>query len=184
MKYFLLTCCCLLVLCSQAQSVKTLGDNGNATVLFSPPLKHLQITSPYGMRFHPILKKRCFHSGIDLRASHDTVFAILSGTVLKASSDNGYGNYIKIAHGKGYVSTSAHLSKIFVKQGDKVKAGQALAITGNTGLSSGEHLHFGVSKYGQPINPLPFLAELAYYNNLLIEKQIIQIFKTVKYVKF
>lgn len=140
-------------------------DDVPGSVLFSPPLRHLAVTSGFGYRFHPILKSPMFHSGIDFRACNDTVFAILAGIITHQTESPGYGKRISIFLGKQYECLYAHLSQTFVSKGEWVEPGQAIGITGNSGLSTGEHLHFEVTNAGKPVNPLPFLATLTKYNN-------------------
>ncbi|MFV0591550.1 MAG: M23 family metallopeptidase [Draconibacterium sp.] len=137
----------------------------NVSHLFSLPLHHLTVTSDFGDRLHPILKFQRFHSGIDFLARSDTVFAILSGIVTQQTESPGYGKCISLFLGKQYECLYAHLSQSFVKKGDFVSPGQAIGITGNTGLSTGEHLHFSVTNAGKPVDPLPFLATLTNYFN-------------------
>jgi len=121
-----------------------------------------RVTSPYGMRKHPILRKYKMHTGIDIGASYgSSIVAAASGTVImsKYDSSGGYGNMVVIDHGvnsKGQQITTlyAHASKLLVKVGDKVKAGQVIAKVGSTGLSTGNHCHFEVRVNGETINPL------------------------------
>ena len=142
-------------------------DDARGSVLFSPPLRHLAVTSGFGYRFHPILKSQMFHSGIDFRARNDTVFAVLAGIITQKTESPGYGKRISIYLGKQYKCLYAHLSQTFVNKGEWVEPGQAIGITGSSGLSTGEHLHFEVTKAGKPVNPLQFLATLTkYYKHL------------------
>lgn len=123
------------------------------------PLKYLEITSPYGMRFHPIKKRWLLHSGVDFRAYKDTVLSVLDGIIHSSGYNKALGYFIKVQSGN-YILTYAHLSQYFYLYKMKVDAGQALGITGNTGLSTGEHLHFAVYHNGNPIEPLGFLKTL------------------------
>lgn len=111
------------------------------------------ITSPYGYRNCPF-HGREFHSGIDIGISYGNVVATRAGTVTRASSFGGYGNCIDISHGGGLSSRYAHLSKFKVKKGDKVSAGQIIAISGSTGNSTGPHLHFEIRENGKTVSPL------------------------------
>ena len=120
------------------------------------PLKHICLTSPYGYRIHPITGKYSYHAGIDLRARSDTVFAVLPGTVERTAYDPFHGLYIKLAHGD-FATIYGHLSQIFVFQEDSVKAGTAIGLSGSSGRTTGEHLHFAVQYHGRYINPLKFL---------------------------
>lgn len=117
------------------------------------------IISGFGMRKHPILKYKRMHTGLDMRASTGTpVYATADGIVkLVGSSRGGYGRQIEIDHGGlGYVTKYAHLSEIEVKKGQRVKRGDIIALSGNTGLSSGPHLHYEIHKNGSKIDPLDY----------------------------
>lgn len=119
------------------------------------PLKNMHITCPYGWRTHPIHKDKRFHYGVDLRAPMRTkIYAIADGKVVNMESGSGYGLSIKIDHGNGVVSFYAHLSAWKVNLGDPVAAGQVVALSGNTGLSTGPHLHFGIYVNGAAVDPL------------------------------
>ena len=127
----------------------------------SNPLKKMYVTCPYGWRIHPIYKDRRFHHGADLRAALATeIYAIADGKVTFAKEDGGYGLAVRIAHKNKVVSFYAHCSALKVKVGDIVKAGQVVALSGNTGLSTGPHLHFGIYVDGAAVNPLQFLADV------------------------
>lgn len=113
-----------------------------------------RMSSPYGYRVHPVLKYRTMHDGVDLAAPTGTdVYATGNGTVVKAHREPAYGNFIEINHGFGYRTCYAHLSKIFVKEGDSVKRGQVIGHVGSTGRSTGPHLHYEVRYRGTPVNP-------------------------------
>jgi murein DD-endopeptidase MepM/ murein hydrolase activator NlpD len=121
-----------------------------------------RMASGYGYRIHPIFKTHKFHSGIDFTAPKGTpIYATGNGTVSTAENGSGYGNHIVINHGYGYYSLYAHMSKIAVKKGQKVNRGDLLGYIGNTGTSTGPHLHYEVIKGGQKINPINF-----FYNDL------------------
>lgn len=116
-----------------------------------------EITSPYGMRKHPILRKYKMHTGVDIGASHgSSIVAANSGTVIMAQYDKsgGYGNMIVIDHGGGITTLYAHASKLLAKVGTEVKTGDVIAKVGSTGLSTGNHLHFEVRDNGELKNPL------------------------------
>jgi murein DD-endopeptidase MepM/ murein hydrolase activator NlpD len=123
----------------------------------SLPLREFKINSGFGNRTHPVTRRmNVFHTGIDLYARSDTVFAILPGKVIKVSSDLVTGNYIIIAHG-AYSSVYGHLSNSFVRVGDLVASGTSIAISGHTGRVTGEHLHFGIKHKRSFIDPLRML---------------------------
>lgn len=122
-----------------------------AGVNFVPPIK-ARISSKPGMRRHPILKKRKFHAGWDYAAPKGTpVKAAAKGKVNFAGNAGAYGKLIKITHGEGYETRYAHLSKILVKAGQEVSAGQHIGNVGSTGRSTGPHLHFEKRLNGKPL---------------------------------
>lgn len=127
------------------------------------PLRHLELTSGYGYRIHPVTGRFCFHSGIDLRARHDTVFAVLPGRVSFLGCDAVTGVHIRLNTGD-FTFLYGHLSQVFVMAGDSVDAASPLGVTGSSGRVTGEHLHFSVSYRHKPVNPLLFLRGLT--NNL------------------
>ncbi len=112
------------------------------------------VTSEYGMRFHPVLKVNKLHTGMDVGCySGSTVVAAQSGTVLKATYNTAYGNYIVIDHGNGVSTLYAHNSVLLVSAGQKVTKGQTISKSGNTGYSTGPHMHFEVLINGNTTNP-------------------------------
>ncbi|MBQ9441020.1 MAG: M23 family metallopeptidase [Alphaproteobacteria bacterium] len=132
--------------------------NSNTGSMFIQPIIYKKISSPFGLRVHPITGKSKIHTGVDLKANIGTpVKASASGTVTKASYFSGYGNYININHAGGLKTAYAHLSKILVRNGQYVKQGQIIAYSGNSGNSTGPHLHYEVMKNGRYINPLSFV---------------------------
>lgn len=117
-----------------------------------------RISSEFGPRFHPIHKEMRNHDGIDIPASAGTpIVAAKSGEVIISKYNVGYGNYVAIAHGNGYITLYAHCSKRLVNVGDPVAEGQKIAEVGSTGWSTGNHLHFGVKLNDQWVNPLPYV---------------------------
>jgi murein DD-endopeptidase MepM/ murein hydrolase activator NlpD len=123
------------------------------------PLKSLRTTSPFGYRIHPVTGKYAFHAGVDLKAKHDTVFAIMDGMVKTMGYNKLLGIYVCLDHGCCQ-SLYGHLSQLLVNQADSVQAGDPIAITGATGRVTGEHLHFSISCGGHPIDPLKFLYQI------------------------
>lgn len=133
------------------------------------PLKsNLYITSGYGSRIHPIFGSLKMHNGIDLKANYEDVHAVLDGIITEAGWDSkGGGNFIKIKHFNRFETSYLHLSEIYCKVGEKVRAGFIIGKSGNTGNSTGPHLHFAVKEFGQSINPYHFLNDLNKANNLI-----------------
>ncbi|QIY83750.1 M23 family metallopeptidase [Chryseobacterium sp. NEB161] len=133
------------------------------------PLKNnLSITSAYGSRIHPIFGMQKMHNGIDLKADHEDVYAVLDGIVIESGWDSkGGGNYIKIKHFDRFETAYLHLSQLYYRTGEKVRAGFIIGKSGNTGNSTGPHLHFAVKKYGRSINPAHFLNDLINANQLI-----------------
>ncbi len=113
-----------------------------------------RITSPFGVRVHPILERSLFHRGVDIANRTGTfISATADGTVIRVGHDDITGIYVKIRHGYGYTTLYAHLSMVLVKKGDKVKRFQHIATLGNTGRTTGPHVHYEVRKNGSAINP-------------------------------
>lgn len=148
---------------SLAKKIQALSSKGSkyiGGVIEWPVPGHYRITSGYGYRIHPILKKKKLHTGIDIAAPTGTsVVAGNKGTVIFAGYYGGYGYTVIVDHG-GQVSTLyAHNSKLLVKEGEKVEKGEAIAKIGSTGLSTGPHLHFEVRENGQHKNPMNYLGK-------------------------
>jgi murein DD-endopeptidase MepM/ murein hydrolase activator NlpD len=128
------------------------------------PLKYLQLSSSYGYRIHPLTGKYAFHAGVDLRARHDTVFAVMNGLTETVSYDTFLGVNIRLGH-DNVETIYGHLSRVFVSPGQQVEAGEPIGITGATGRVTGEHLHFSVRFGNRYIDPLEFI-----YQNLINNK--------------
>ncbi|HHZ20118.1 MAG TPA: peptidoglycan DD-metalloendopeptidase family protein [Firmicutes bacterium] len=117
-----------------------------------------RISSPFGWRRHPVLKKRKYHTGIDIAAPHGlAIRASDHGIVIYSGWNGGYGKMISIDHGNKISTLYAHCSRLFVEKGDRVTQGQHIANVGSTGLSTGPHLHFEVRVNGTPDNPMNYL---------------------------
>jgi len=127
---------------------------------FIKPIEGARLSSNYGYRHHPVLKRAKFHKGIDLAAKKGTpILAPADGIVIVAQPAGGYGNYVRIRH-PGKVETAyAHLSRYHakLKVGLKIAKGDIIGYVGNTGRSTGPHLHFEVIKKGRHVNPRPYL---------------------------
>jgi len=116
------------------------------------------ISSPFGNRFHPILRYNRMHTGADMSASSGTPIASCrAGTVVIAGSQGGYGNAVVIDHGGGMATLYAHQSRIAVSAGQRVSAGEVVGYVGSTGMSTGPHLHFEVRLSGNPVDPASYL---------------------------
>lgn len=116
------------------------------------------ITDVFGWRVHPIFGYQHLHDGIDIGIPMRTpVRAVAFGTVVLAGWNGGYGRTIKIEHPGGVTTLYGHLDGILVAQGQIVGSGEAIAVSGNTGNSTGPHLHFGVYLGGEPVDPMPLL---------------------------
>jgi len=112
------------------------------------------ISSRYGPRRHPILRFTRLHAGNDYRASHGTpIHAVTDGTVTYAGRHGGHGNYVRPRHAGGLGTGYAHMSRIAVRNGARVKRGQVIGYVGSTGLSTGPHLHLEVYRGGRTVNP-------------------------------
>ena len=140
----------------------------NFSKIVMPLNREISITSPYGTRMHPIFGASKFHNGIDLAANYENVYSVLDGVVTETGWDNkGGGNYIKIKHFDRFETAYLHLSEIYYRVGEFVNAGFIIAKSGNSGNSTGPHLHFSVKEFGQSINPTHFLNDLIKVNNLI-----------------
>lgn len=118
--------------------------------------------SGFGGRIHPIYKIRKMHTGIDFTAPVGTpIYATGDGRVTAVGVDGGYGRRVLINHGYSYTTLYGHMSRFAVKQGQHVKRGDLIGYVGNTGTSTGPHLHYEVHKNGRPVNPVNFM-----YNDL------------------
>lgn len=118
------------------------------------------ISSNYGMRKHPILKKKKMHTGVDINVlMGKDIVAANDGKVILAGTNGGYGKCIIIDHGGKIATLYAHNSKLLVKVGDKVTRGQVIAKCGSTGLSTGPHLHFEVRINGKHTDPMPYITK-------------------------
>ena len=120
------------------------------------PLSHIKVNSPYGYRKDPFTGKRKFHNGIDLHARSAKVFAMMQGRVIAVGQDKVSGKYVTLQHGNFTVSY-CHLSRVSASKGQVVKVGEVVGITGNTGRSTGEHLHITIRQKGKYINPKIFI---------------------------
>lgn len=123
------------------------------------PINWGWISSPYGQRVDPITGKVAWHSGVDFAGkAGSNVVAVASGVVVFSGKRSGYGKYIEINHGNGLVTRYAHHAQLLVSAGQIVKKGEAIAIMGSTGRSTGPHVHFEVVKNGRTQDPASYVA--------------------------
>lgn len=147
---------------SEPDIIEKLGNNNTSQShtdvtsvdysLVSLPLKNIHIGSGFGMRMHPIYHKRMMHNGIDLSARYESVYSMFPGTVIKVGQDNRSGKFVTVKTGD-YTISYCHLSQQYVKVNDFVNAGTIIACSGNTGASTGPHLHLTTKKDGKVFNP-------------------------------
>jgi murein DD-endopeptidase MepM/ murein hydrolase activator NlpD len=124
---------------------------------FSYPLaSNIEYASGFGLRFHPILKQLKLHAGVDIKAYYEPVLSIAAGIIKTVAWGEREGIYIVITHGD-FESVYAHLSKALVLPGQQVTVAETIAISGNTGMSSGAHLHFGMKYKGKFFDPKTLL---------------------------
>lgn len=127
------------------------------------------MTSSCGIRENPVLKRSELHNGIDIAVSENTdALAVRSGVVTYVGTSKTYGNLLKFKTDDGFTVMYAHLNKSLVNVGDKIKQGQKIAKTGNTGLSTGPHLHYSVWKGSMLIDPMQFVS-LKYTKDVELE---------------
>jgi murein DD-endopeptidase MepM/ murein hydrolase activator NlpD len=153
----LATCCSplaqLLRWGSDGQFFEASGMGQQRTGLLMPVVG--RITSNFGARRHPILGYTRMHGGVDFGApSGAPIYAVGDATVAHAGWHGGHGNMVKLDHGNGFGTGYAHMSRIAVSPGTRVRAGQVIGYVGSTGLSTGPHLHYELYKGGAKVNPL------------------------------
>lgn len=133
-------------------AIVTSSDNHHLMSLVALPLENIHINSGFGMRQHPIYHKRIMHNGIDLSARYEKVYSMFPGIVIKVGQDSRSGKFVTVRTGD-YTISYCHLLQQLVKEKEFVNAGTNIAISGNTGASTGPHLHLTTKKDGQAINP-------------------------------
>jgi len=122
------------------------------------PVAKLQFTSNFGIRSDPFRGTAAMHAGVDIPGPIGTpVYATADGIIARAERAGGYGNLIEVNHGKGIATRYGHLSKIIVRDHQRVKRGQLIGLMGSTGRSTGSHLHYEVRIDGSAVNPAPYL---------------------------
>ena len=137
------------------------SDGGNAPVTSgwrSPLTYPTYVSSPFGMRLHPVYKVWKMHKGVDLASRQgDTVVAVRSGVVTVATYGKSSGYYVVINHGDGFSSMYLHMTRYVVSVGQTVSQGQTIGYVGNTGVSTGAHLHFAITYNGSHVNPVNYI---------------------------
>jgi murein DD-endopeptidase MepM/ murein hydrolase activator NlpD len=142
---------CVLTSCSHTKDLSK-GSNSGCY-----PLPGAKVISPYKND-----RGSHRHTGVDLKTKpNDPIYAVYDGVVTMSKNYSGYGKCIIIKHADGTETLYSHNSKNYVKEGEKVKCGQKIALTGRTGRATTEHLHFEVRKNGKPVNPMPLLEKLS-----------------------
>ena len=134
------------------------GGNTGSNATWLRPCSYIMVTSPFGPRTPPKGGASSYHQGIDLGAPEGTpIYATRTGRVTIASYSNSAGNYVSINHGDGFSSIYMHMTRYVVSSGQAVSAGQLIGYVGSTGISTGPHLHFGISKNGVYVNPAAYI---------------------------
>ena len=140
---------------NQNIQIESIESKGFGKILW--PVKYGKITSKFGNRTHPVLKSVKFHRGVDIAVSVGTpVYSGIKGRVTFAGRKGNYGNLVEIEGNDGIKVRYAHLNSIDVVTGQKVSDGEKVAETGNTGMSTGPHLHYEIIIDENPVNPLDF----------------------------
>jgi murein DD-endopeptidase MepM/ murein hydrolase activator NlpD len=145
------------------KKLDTLQD-GAIAVPSDKPVKTAAFTSGYGVRSDPFKGSSAMHAGIDLSGAVGTpIYATADGLITTAGfNSGGYGNLIKIDHGRGIETRYGHLSKMSVYAGQRIRRGEMIGRMGSTGRSTGSHLHYEVRIDGRPVNPVPFMKSTDY----------------------
>lgn len=118
------------------------------------PIAGARLSSGFGVRFHPLLRRQRMHAGIDYAARMGTpIQSVAPGKIVFAGRNGGYGNQVRVRHDNGIETSYSHMSKFAAQTGTRVGAGQVIGFVGSTGLSTGPHLHYEVHVGGRPVNP-------------------------------
>ncbi|QCB56368.1 M23 family metallopeptidase [Sphingopyxis sp. PAMC25046] len=133
-----------------------------------------RVTSTFGMRRHPILGYKRMHRGIDFGGGYGApIYAVSDGVVTIAGRHGGFGNYVKLNHGKGLGTGYGHMSRIAVRSGQRVNRGQVIGYIGSTGLSKGPHLHYELYRNGRAVNP----SSVSFVTRALLEGKALAAFR-------
>lgn len=134
-------------------------DQLTSTIPIMSPEYNIKVTSKYGMRKHSRKKKAKFHCGLDIQGNKNApIYAAADGVVTIVGREKAYGNLIAIKHSNHFTTKYAHLRKIYIKAGEVVSKGQMIGVQGNSGNSTGEHLHFEIWLRNNHVNPFDFLS--------------------------
>ena len=145
-----------------AATTAKVGEDYIGGELAWPAPGYTTVTSPFGMRLHPIFKVNRMHTGVDIGMNMGAnIIAANDGVVTKAMYSSGYGNMVMIDHGGGVCTVYGHGSEIIAQTGDEVKRGDVIMLAGSTGWSTGPHLHFEVRLNGEYVDPLPYITHKA-----------------------
>jgi len=143
---------------AQLQDYLITRDNIKSAIPTGKPIKDGWVSSYYGNRVDPFNGKKVFHHGLDFAGKAGSeVVAVADGIVSWHGKRGGYGEMIEIDHGNGYQTRYAHNKKLVVQLGERIKKGQAIALMGSTGRSTGPHVHFEVLRDGKTVNPYNFV---------------------------
>lgn len=152
----------LLGTSSMAESADKVVDKVEASqeIQWYNPVEKIMVASKYGEHIHPTLKKKKFHTGVDLaRPSKEPIFAAAAGEVVYSDFTESYGNMLIVQHADGLQTMYGHCDTLLKKVGDKVESGEKVATIGMTGYSTGPHLHFEVRSNGETLDPMQFIKE-------------------------
>lgn len=142
------------------------------------------ITSRFGPRKDPINGKRSMHEGLDFRGrTGEKIYATADGVVKRAFTNGSYGKYVEIDHQNGYITAFAHMRSYVVRKGDRVQRGQLIGLVGNTGRSTGPHLHYEVKYKGKPVNPLKYIQIAELIKPVESERPLVKATSSKKIVK-
>ena len=129
-----------------------------SAVPIGKPVWSFWVSSPYGWRSDPFRKSKVYHKGIDMAARTGNKIKVMGkGKVTRAGTASGYGKLVEVDHGNGFKTKYGHMHKIYVEKGQYVDVGDELGEVGNTGRSTGPHLHYEILYKGHPVDPMPFM---------------------------
>ena len=128
------------------------------SVPIGKPVWSFWVSSPYGWRSDPFRKTKVYHKGIDMASRTGNKIKVMAkGKVIRAGTASGYGKLVEVDHGNGFKTKYGHMNKIYVEKGQYVEVGDELGEVGNTGRSTGPHLHYEILYKGHDVDPMPFM---------------------------